>query len=160
MATHQPSLTATTRGGELRYGFEVGGLRLVPAAGVLTEMVAEARVFPIPKAAGALSGVLNLRGTIVPLFDLQTLAQVAADIRPSQRRALVFDRDEQRAGFLLDAVPELVALVAAPANTPHPAGALAEFLTRAWSRADQPQQIWWQLDHHKAFNFLARSKHQ
>ncbi len=157
MATHQPRLAATPHGGELRYGFEVDGLRLVPAAGVLTEMVAEARVFPIPKAAGALSGVLNLRGTIVPLFDMKMLACVATDIRPSQRRALVFDRDEQRAGLLFDGVPELVGLVAAPTNTPRPVGPLVEFLTRAWSRADQPKQIWWEFDHRKVFDFLARS---
>jgi chemotaxis signal transduction protein len=146
---------APTRANELRYGFELAGLRLVPASGVLTEMVAEARVFPVPKGASALVGTMNLRGTIVPVFDPARLDRPRTDVRPGQHRVLVFDREEQRLGLVLDTQPELVNLVAQP-KAPAPQGPLAPFFRRAWSRSEQPAQLWWEIDHRAAFEFLAR----
>lgn len=142
--------------GELRYGFRVAGLQLVPAARVLTEMIAEARIFPVPKSASALAGVTNLRGTIVPLLDRREFRRGSPDIRPFQHRVLVFDREEQRVGLLLDAAPELLSLVPAPEGTTRPGTKLSAFLVRAWAQADQPGQIWWEFNHRAAFESLAR----
>jgi chemotaxis signal transduction protein len=146
--------------GELRYGFRVAGLQLVPAARVLTEMMAEARVFPVPKSSSALAGVTNLRGTIVPLLDRRQVRRGSPNIRPFQHRVLVFDREEQRVGMLLDAQPELLTLVPAPLDTLRPeASTLAPFLVRAWAQADQTDQIWWEFNHRAAFESLARGAH-
>jgi chemotaxis signal transduction protein len=146
--------------GELRYGFVVGGLPLVPAHRVLTEMIAQARVFPVPRSAPGLAGVTNLRGTIVPLLDRREKRRGAANIRPFTHRALVFDRDESRVGLLLDNQPELLSLMPAPDDTPMPASPLSAFLTRAWVRVDQGGQIWWEFNHRAAFESLARGASQ
>lgn len=151
---------ASPKEGELRYGFRVAGLRLVPAARVLTEMVAEARIFPVPKAASALAGVTNLRGTIVPLLDRREVPRGTPHIRPFQHRVLVFDREEQRVGLLLDAAPELLSLVPAPQGTPRPPHALlSAYLVRPWVQAGQPDQVWWEFNHRAAFESLARGAH-
>lgn len=149
--------TAPPVSGELRYGFCVAGLHLVPAARVLTEMIAEARVFPVPKSSPALAGVTNLRGTVVPLLDRREARRGAPSIRPFMQRALVFDHDDHRLGLLLDAQPELLTLVPAPDDTPKPESALSAFLTRAWVQLDQPDRIWWEFNHRAAFESLARS---
>lgn len=143
-----------------RYGFRVAGLQLVPATLVLTEMVAQARVFPVPKSAAALVGVINLRGTIVPLFDPKVLGQTHTDIRPSQRRAMVFGRENERAGLALAADPELLTLVSPSFTPPRPDSPLAEFLVQPWTpQVGDPLDIWWELDHRAAFEFLARHHH-
>jgi chemotaxis signal transduction protein len=142
--------------GELRYGFCVAGLHLVPAARVLTEMIAEARVFPVPKSSPALAGVTNLRGTVVPLLDRREARRGTPSIRPFMQRALVFDHDDHRLGLLLDAQPELLTLVPAPSDTPKPESTLSAFLTRAWAELDQPDRIWWEFNHRAAFEALAR----
>ncbi len=139
------------------HGFRVAGLHLVPAARVLTEVVAQADVFPVPKSSTALMGVMNLRGTIVPLFDPLLLGQAASHISPSKRHALVFDREEQSLGVLLDGDPELMSMVPAVGTHTRPVSVLSDYLTRPWVRADQPQQIWWEFNHRAAFGFLARS---
>jgi twitching motility protein PilI len=147
----------TPQGGELRHGFRAAGLCLVPAERVLTEVVAQADVFAVPKSSTALMGVMNLRGTIVPLFDPQLLGQALTHISPSKRHALVFDREEQSLGLLLDADPELMSLVPAGGQHTKPVSILADYLIRPWSRPDQPQQLWWELNHRDAFEFLART---
>jgi chemotaxis signal transduction protein len=149
--------TAQATSGELRYGFCVAGLHLVPAARVLTEMIAEARVFPVPKSSPALAGVTNLRGTVVPLLDRREVRRGAPSIRPFLQRALVFDHDDHRIGLLLDAQPQLLTLAPAPVDTPKPESALSAFLTRAWVQVDQPDRIWWEFNHRAAFESLARS---
>lgn len=142
--------------GELRYGFVVGGLRLVPAHRVLTEMIEQARIFPVPRSAPGLAGVTNLRGTIVPLLDRRERPRGTASIRPFTHRALVFDRDESRLGLLLDAHPELLRLAPAPEGAPRPVSPLSAFLTRPWMSVDQDGQIWWEFNHRAAFESLAR----
>jgi chemotaxis signal transduction protein len=146
---------AQAQGGELRYGFRVAGLQLVPAARVLTEMMAEARIFPVPLSSQAMAGVTNLRGTIVPLMDRRMTRRGAPHVRPFVHRALVFDRDDHRIGLLLDAPPALLTLVPAPPDTPLPESALSAFLTRPWAELDQPGQIWWEFNHRAAFESLA-----
>jgi chemotaxis signal transduction protein len=146
------------QGGELRHGFQVAGLRLVPAARVLTEVIAQADVFAVPKASTALVGVMNLRGTIVPLFDPFLLGKPQSHIAPSKRHALVFDREEQSLGLLLDTDPELMSLVPAVGQHTKPVSVLADYLIRPWMRSDQPQQLWWELNHRAAFEFLARTQ--
>ena len=148
-----------SRGGETRYGFELAGLHLVPSHGVLTELVAEATVFRVPRAADTVSGVINLHGTIVPVLDPDPAGAPGADLRPRHRRALVFDREEQRIAVLLKGSPQLLNLVPGAATTPRPHGPLARFLTRAWCQADQPSQHWWEFDHRAAFESLARAAH-
>lgn len=146
--------------GELRYGFVVGGLHLVPAQRVLTEMIEQARIFPVPRSAPALAGVTNLRGTVVPLLDRREKRRGAASIRPFAHRVLVFDRDESRVGLLLDAQPALLSLTPAPEDTPRPASPLSAFLTRPWAQVDQNGQIWWEFNHRAAFESLARGASQ
>lgn len=132
---------------------------LVPGQRVLTEMMAQARVFPVPKSAPGLAGVTNLRGTIVPLLDRRGKRR-GISIQPFTHRALVFDRDESRVGVLLDAQPELLSLVPAPENTPRPESPLSAFLTRPWAQLDQANQIWWEFNHRAAFECLARDAAQ
>ena len=161
MLAESPDVAAAAEG-ELRYGFRLAGLLLVPAARVLTELVADAQVFPVPRGPAGLAGVINLHGTIVPLFDPAQGAGPRADIRPTRRLALVFDRDEQRAGLLVDAAPEPVRLLPA-AETHRPAGPLAASLRRAWLQVAAPgtaRTLWWEFDHRAAFALLAAAQPQ
>lgn len=157
-AATQPADEELPRGAA-RYGFELAGLRLVPAHGVLTELVAEAQVFPVPRAPDAVAGVINLHGTLVPVLDADPAGAATADLRPGRRRALVFDREEQRIAVLLKGSPRLLTLLPGADAPPRPQGPLARFLTRAWCQADQPGQHWWEFDHRAAFESLARAAH-
>jgi chemotaxis signal transduction protein len=155
MATSS-SYSYAPKGSELRHGFQVAGLYLVPAARVLTEVVAQADVFPVPKSSSALIGVMNLRGTIVPLFDPLLFDQAPTSITPSKRHALVFDREEQSLGMLLDTNPELMSMVPAVGQPTRPVSVLSDYLTHPWVQQNQPDQVWWEFDHRSAFAFLAQ----
>lgn len=150
-----PGISLSPSNRNLRYGFKVAGLNLVPAESVLTEVISDARVFPVPKSAATLAGVVNLRGTIVPMLDPTGLGKPVNDIRPSQQRALVFDREESRVGLLINDDPALVPLVSAPEESTKPDSPLSRFLIKPWAQENSPEMIWWEFDHRAAFEFLA-----
>lgn len=158
MANNSPeSVAAQPLATTARYGFVVNGLRLVPQENTLTEVIANAVIYAVPKTANAMIGVLNLRGTIVPLFDPAKFAQRSSTIHPSHCRAMVFDRDEARVGLLLAHDPQLIALADAPPQVTRPNALLSNFLLKAWIQADDPAKVWWEFDHRAAFAALAQA---
>ncbi|SRR6266571_905984 len=51
--------------------FEVGGRRLGLPAGVLREVLRAVAIAALPKAPPIVEGVINLRGTLVPVLDIR-----------------------------------------------------------------------------------------
>ena len=143
-----------------RFGFELLGVKLVPGAGVLTELVADAQVFPIPKTTASLVGLTSLRGTLIPLFDPKLIGSTSPDIRPQQRLILVFGRNDDRAGVMVNAAPASVSLLPDESSVDPPESPLAPFLSRPWVQANESQTVWWEFDHPAAFAFFAQHQAQ
>lgn len=51
--------------------FEVEGTRYAVAAEVVQELVRAVAVTPLPEPPAVVEGVINVRGTVVPVFDLR-----------------------------------------------------------------------------------------
>jgi hypothetical protein len=139
-----------------RHGFRVGGLCLVPAAGVLTELIVQAQAFPLPRSSATLVGLVNLRGSVVPVFDAHAPERPIAHIRPAPCTALVFGRDQERSALLCPEAPQLLDLMVPPVNPARPVSPLEPHLRRPWMRCDAPHDIWWEIDHLAAFGLLAQ----
>jgi twitching motility protein PilI len=89
----------------VRFGVRVGDIGLLVPAGMHSELVEDSKIYPLPTAPGGFLGLINLRGTLVPVFDLKALFQMG---NPAARktRLLVLNTDERAVGFLIDALPE------------------------------------------------------
>lgn len=97
-----------------RFGFRVGALGLLIGERVACEVVPPASIARIPNTAAWLRGVTNLRGSLVPVFDLEVLfgsapdaPDNAADAR-ERKMILVMGRGERAAGLLIDGYPRAV----------------------------------------------------
>jgi chemotaxis signal transduction protein len=141
-----------------RYGFEVGGLRLVAPANALTEAVAKATIYPIPKSAQALVGVINHRGTAVPIFDIAPALSKRPDLRLLTRDVLVFGQGEHSVGMLMSLAPELLELRHLPQAIPKPSSHLVSFLSSPMGTVQVTDTVWWNFDYQGAFKFLALSQ--
>jgi purine-binding chemotaxis protein CheW len=62
-------------------------------------------IAPVPGAASTVLGVRNLRGQVLPVFDLAAIFGVAREGGPS--RLVVAEHDGRRAGFAVDAVTDV-----------------------------------------------------
>ncbi|MHB8780819.1 MAG: chemotaxis protein CheW [Candidatus Geothermincolia bacterium] len=83
--------------GKEDYALEVARVKeIIPVTGI-TRM---------PNAPGYLKGIINLRGQIIAVLDLAERLGIAADAE-ADRRIIVLDLEEVRAGVLVDNVLEV-----------------------------------------------------
>jgi purine-binding chemotaxis protein CheW len=105
-----------------RYGIEVGTVH---------EIIRLAAITALPGAGQAFSGVINLRGRVIPVMDLRRQFGLP-DAAPTRfSRIVVADGGGALVGLVVDAVNEVVR-IAASAIEPTPAltgGASTEHLT-------------------------------
>jgi purine-binding chemotaxis protein CheW len=105
-----------------RYGIDVGRVR---------EIIRSTATTALPGTEGSFSGVINLRGRVIPVMDLRRRFGLP-DAPPTRlSRIVVADAGGAQIGLVVDAVNEVVH-VAASAIEPTPAlaaGAATEHLT-------------------------------
>ena len=80
----------------------------------------------LPGAGAAVLGVRNLRGQVLPVFDLARVLAIAGDVAPP--RVVVAEHDGRLAGLAVDEVTDVVALAAEaePAEAEYLSGAILE----------------------------------
>ena len=87
-----------------RFGFLVGGWALLCPLQMGREVLLPPVISRIPNAAPWMAGVANIRGAIVPVFDL-AIAMGETDPVLSGKYVLVLGEDENSAGLLIDGLP-------------------------------------------------------
>jgi purine-binding chemotaxis protein CheW len=97
----------------------------VPIENVL-EVAELGRLSTVPGAAAAVLGVRNLRGQVLPVFDLARVLAIAGD--GSVRRVVVAEHDGRLAGLAVDEVTEVGELEGETEQTDaeHLSGAILE----------------------------------
>jgi purine-binding chemotaxis protein CheW len=88
----------------------------VPIDNVL-EVAELGSLCPLPGAGAAVLGVRNLRGQVLPVFDLARVLAIAGD--PVRPRVVVAEHEGRLAGLAVDEVTDVAAL----AGEPEPAAA-------------------------------------
>jgi purine-binding chemotaxis protein CheW len=139
--------------------------------GALIESVQEIVRVPdeltqVPKAPHFVEGVINLRGSVLPVIDQRTRLGLAAMERTDRQRIMVLLLDGVRTGFVVDAVTEVLkvsksAITASPCSFGKPSGLLAQVVNleqqkrlvqlidfACLSEDDTPSMLIESLDHH------------
>ena len=114
-----PAVGVTTEAAEEaphRYGFTVGKFGLLMRPDCMSEVVKPPPIYPIPNTPPWLTGILNLRGNLVPVFDLALMLEQS--VTYARALLLVIDRGEWAAGVKIDGFPQPLRL--APLQTPVP----------------------------------------
>jgi twitching motility protein PilI len=88
------------------FGVRIGSVGLLASASMYCEVLGGIPVNPLPNVVPWLSGLLNLRGNLVPVFDLhRVLGEEAADSQ--KRRLFVIGRGDKAAAVWIDGLPEI-----------------------------------------------------
>ncbi len=106
----------------VRYGFRVGNIGLVMDQNKASEIIEELPVRAIPNTVAWFKGLINLRGNLVPVFDLKTLLGIG-HAQLERRWMLVVDKGDKAIAIPLDELPEVVDVgqrSAQPPPTPEP----------------------------------------
>lgn len=80
----------------------------LPIAAVAEITKAPEQIARMPKAPAFIDGVMNLRGTVLPIMDLRRRFDLPSDAAGAGRRILVVAAGGAQAGFVVDAVSEVL----------------------------------------------------
>ena len=98
----------------------VGNLRLLVAHDCGGELLEQPNVFPLPRMAHWCRGLINLRGHLIPAFDLHAcldLTPLAANLRAARQWWLVLGQGKNALAFLVDALPRSLNIAASAGVT-------------------------------------------
>lgn len=72
------------------------------------EIIRMMTITKVPNAPDFVEGVINLRGSVIPIIDMRKRVGMQANTRDSQTRIIVMDLQGQVVGFVVDAVREVL----------------------------------------------------
>jgi len=138
-----------------RYGFNIHDFGLLISPETLCEVMKIFEVYPIPNTKDWMHGLVNVRGNLVPVFDLPLLLGLS-DLPMLHESLLVVDNGSESAGILIDGLPRpcdtrnWVKLSQAP-SVPAP---LADHITEAFTNDNL---TWFGFNHREFFKNLRSS---
>jgi len=137
-----------------RYGFRIGTLRLVHDLKLPIELMEPPRCFELPNSAQWFSGLVNLRGNLVPVFDLKSLLG-ETDVAGQRRMLVVIGSGERAAALIIDGTPDHISVdveiaLEKPDEIPE---ILQDHFEGAYHYAGE---TWYQADYEGVFASLAQ----
>lgn len=87
-----------------RYGYEVGAIRLLVPQNTLSEVLRKYTLYPIPNTREWLRGLVNLRGNLIPVYDVAMLFGMA-DSPANYDSLLILDKGADAVGILINKLP-------------------------------------------------------
>ena len=96
----------------------------------------------IPSTPDYLKGIVNLRGTVLPVIDLRSRLGIPSSESSERQRIVVLTKDKQRTGFIVDGVAEVKTVVKQTIETaPSLSEMQSEFLSRLIKLNDEKRII-------------------
>lgn len=127
---------------ELRHGIKIGPFSILLPAAIVSEVVKGAIIYPVPKTANWVKGLINLRGNLVPVFDIARFFDPAASA-PQSAILLAVGKAADAFGLIVDGVPTLASTAQAVAHASLPLpDELRNHLRGAYVQNDQ---MWLEL---------------
>jgi len=132
-----------------RYGFRVGALGLLidPDAG--SEVLTMPQIAPLPGTPSGFLGLTNLRGNLVPVYDLRMLLGIAPRAAGTEALVLVFGAGEQSLGVLIDGYPVVLPGLRPLADFPQLPEALQKHVPTGYV---QDGAVWLEFDYGTFFD--------
>ncbi len=135
-----------------RFGFLIGNIGLLLAPEALSEVIEETVIHPIPNTPPWFSGMINLRGNLVPVFDLKTLFGFP-DKLGDTRRLLVVDKGDKAVAIRIDGLPRALAPDRCARQLPPLPPVLTKHVRKAYILE---REIWLEFDFEAFFTMVGK----
>lgn len=97
----------------IRYGFSLGGIGLLIPTDTLSEVVTLQTICKLPNTASWFSGLINLRGNLMPVFNLKELLHTKEGVTKTtsiNRRMLTIGQGEKAIALIIDTLPQPITI--------------------------------------------------
>jgi twitching motility protein PilI len=137
---------------ETVFGFRVGSFGFLVTSDIYCEITEQLKVNPLPNVESWFSGLLNLRGNLVPVIDLQLLLGETTIPDRKKQQLFAIGQGDKAMAFWIDGLPEIQANILQPLKQLPP---LPAILKRCVSVAYLHNgQIWFNVQFDELFKTL------
>ena len=136
-----------------RYGFKIGSLGLLIQVGCGSEVMQIPTIWSLPGSPPWLLGLINLRGNLVPVYELRqalSMGARASDVKPL---VLIFDQGDKAAGVVIEDFPTPLSALCPLPNMPQLPTALNAHVSSGYVK---DHTIWLEFNHATFFDELVR----
>lgn len=140
-----------------RYGFRIGTLGLLIQQGSGSEVIQMPTMWTLPGAPPWLLGLINLRGNLVPVFELRILLGLGQRTANEKPLVLVFDQGDKAVGIVIDDFPKPLSALGKLPNLPQLPTALQGHVHAGYVK---DEMIWLEFDHGSFFEEMSRNSSQ
>jgi twitching motility protein PilI len=137
-----------------RYGFKIGTLGLLIQLGSGSEVMQMPTLWTLPGAPPWLLGLINLRGNLVPVFELRQLLGLPQRAGGDKPMVMVFDQGDKAVGIVIDDFPKPLSALKPLPNLPQLPTALNGHVHTGYVK---DEMIWLEFDHNSFFEEMARN---
>lgn len=125
-----------------RFGFRIGDLGLLVPVGMVSELIEDVEIYSLPTTPDWFRGLMNLRGGLVPVFDLKWLFEMQTGGGKTPK-LLVLNERVHAVGVLIDMLPKSIWLDQPLPQTPPLPPLLGQYSMGAYVK---DQDIWIEFD--------------
>lgn len=151
---HLPVAGQAREEAHARYGFRIGdfGLLISPDSG--NEVLTVSSITPLPDAPSGFLGLINLRGNLVPLYEMGGLPGMDSPRRAgTETMVLVFGEGEEAGGVVIEEYPGVLTALHPIADLPPLPDVLRGHVSAGYL---QDGTVWLEFDHASFFEEACR----
>ena len=138
-----------------RYGYQVGTINLLIGLTTGSEIIPMEVLTPIPNTPAYLRGMLNLRGNLVPVFDLMLLLALDKHEQPDEQgikpMVLILDKGDKAVGMIVDGFPQALLGLQRLQRLPQLPNKLEGCVSTGYMKEES---LWLEFDHEAFFSML------
>jgi chemotaxis signal transduction protein len=136
-----------------RYGFRIGDLGLLINPDIGNEVLTVSSITPLPDAPPGFLGLINLRGNLVPLYELRVRLGMDTRQARTETLALVFGEGEEAVGVVIESFPAVLPSLRPSPDLPPLPDALQNHVSAGYL---QDGMVWLEFDHGSFFDEACR----
>jgi twitching motility protein PilI len=140
----------------LRYGYRLGKVNFLVNEFAMCEVVMKPIIYSIPNTPSWILGLINLRGILVPVFDIKKRIE-QDDVDKKRDTLIILDKGERAFATFIDALPDTIDLddknftkSTIPKDAPE---ILKEHITDAF---ELKQEIWFELNYESFIKHISK----
>lgn len=138
---------------EAVFGFRVGSLGFLVTSSTYCEVIEQLQVNPLPNVEAWFSGLINLRGDLVPVIDLQLLLGETSTDR-KKRQLFAIGQGDKAMAFWIDGLPEIQSGFSQPLKQLPPLPSILKHCVSGGYLHNE--QIWFNVQFDTLFKTLGR----
>ena len=135
----------------MRYGFQIGHLNLIYDVTIACELLRDSLIYSLPNTPEWMLGLINLRGNLVPVFDLENYFGFEP-LDNKYQLLLVLGEREKAVAFRVNAYPELLNNLEKEKIMPKLMPEIENYILGSY----KGEKLWLELDKETFFSTLGK----